>query len=453
MRPPRLYPIAGVIAGLMLAAAERPAGHEIPSDVTVQAFVKPEGRRLRVAVRVPLRAMRDVNFPTQGPGYLVPADVEPLARDAAMLWLGQNIDVFEDASRIQGTELVAVRVSLPSDRSFASYDEAIGHVTGPRLPGTERLTWDAALLDALFEYPIRSDRANFSVRLDFRRLALRVTTALRFVLPDGTIRAFEYTGDPGVIRLDPRWHQAAGRFVTLGFLHILDGADHLLFLLCLVIPFRRVRPLVLIVTSFTVAHSITLMASAAGLTARGLWFPPLVETLIAMSILYMALENIVLGWRGPSHTPLDVRRRWIVAFAFGLVHGFGFSFALGESLQFAGSHLVASLLAFNLGVELGQLAVLAVALPALHLLFRHVAAEPIGGIILSAIIAHTAWHWTADRWKALREFPWSLAEAASLAEVVRWLMVALVLGGLCWRLVAARKRTDAALRDLPQAKT
>ena len=95
------------------------------------------------------------------------------------------------------------------------------------------------------------------------------------------------------------------RFVELGFFHILDGTDHLLFLFCLVIPFRRFRALVAIVTSFTIAHSFTLIASAFNLGPDALWFPPLIETLIAVSILYMALENIVGS---------NVGRRWIITF-------------------------------------------------------------------------------------------------------------------------------------------
>ena len=117
------------------------------------------------------------------------------------------------------------------------------------------------------------------------------------------MRAFEFYGDPGLVRLDPRWHQAAFQFVKLGFLHILDGVDHLLFLVCLVIPFRRLRSLVAVVTSFTVAHSITLIASAYNLAPDALWFPPLIETLIAVSIVYMALENIVFATRGTPVTP------------------------------------------------------------------------------------------------------------------------------------------------------
>jgi len=281
----------------------------------------------------------------------------------------------------------------------------------------------------LFAYPIRSEASRFSIHPAFDRLGLRVVTALRFLPPGGAVRAFELSGDPGLVRLDPRWHQAALRFVGLGFRHILDGTDHLLFLLCLVIPFRRLRPLVLVVTAFTAAHSVTLIASAFGLAPDALWFPPLVETLIAASIVYMALENIVVP---------QPRRRWMIAFAFGLVHGFGFSFALRQTLQFAGSHLLTSLLSFNVGVELGQLLVLALLVPTLDLLFRRAVPERMGTILLSAIVAHTGWHWMIERWDRLRQFryPWPALNAALLASATRWLMVAVIAAGLAWLLRA-----------------
>ena len=146
--------------------------------------------------------------------------------------------------------------------------------------------------------------------------------------------------------------------MILGVEHILSGIDHLLFLLCLVIPVVRLRQVVPIVTAFTVAHSFTLIGSAYGVGPDGPWFPPFVETAIAATILYMALENILGG---------DVRRRWLITGIFGLVHGFGFSYGLKENLQFAGRHLLVSLLTFNVGIEIGQLAVLAVLLPVLLL--------------------------------------------------------------------------------------
>src|SRR4030095_440862 len=109
-----------------------------------------------------------------------------------------------------------------------------------------------------------------------------------------------------------------------------------------------------------------LIDSTAGLAPSALCFPPLIETLIALSIVYMAFENIV-GAR--------LERRWIIAFGFGLVHGFGFSFILREAMQFAGTYLATSLLSFNLGVEIGQLFILALALPVLAALYRYVVAE------------------------------------------------------------------------------
>jgi hypothetical protein len=410
--------------------------HDIPADVTVQAFVKPDAKTLTLVVRVPLKAMRDVNFPLRGPGFLDLSRVDPYLRDAARLWLAGNIEIEEEGVRLDAPRLIDARASLPSDRSFASYTDALQHVTGPHLTSDTEIAWDQAMLDTRFEYSITSDRSRFSIQPSFARLGARVVTVLRFVPPASAVRAFEFTGDPGLLRLDPRWHQAALRFVRLGFDHILTGTDHLLFLLCLVIPIRRIKPLVFVITAFTAAHSLTLIAAALNAGPSGLWFPPLIETFIAASIVYLALENIVLSATAPA---VSATRRtipkWSIAFAFGLVHGFGFSFALRESLQFAGSHLLTSLLSFNAGVELGQLAMLALMVPGLYLLFRFVVAEKIGSIVLSALIAHTAWHWTGDRWARLRQFGWPALDVAAIASLVRGLTVLVAIAAAIWLVV------------------
>jgi HupE / UreJ protein len=406
--------------------------HDIPVSVVVQAFVRPQGDHLRLLVRVPLGAMRDVVFPLRGDGLLDLPRADQSLRDAAMLWLAKDLAVYEGDRPLGVPALAGVRVSLPSDRSFTTFESALAAVTGPPLPPDTTLYWNQALLDVLFDYPIQSDRSTFSIEPSLARLGVRVVTVVRYQPPAGAERAFELVGDPGLVRMDPRWYQAAARFVRLGFLHILDGTDHLLFLACLVIPFRKFRSLVVIVTAFTIAHSITLIASAFDLAPGGLWFPPLVETLIAISILYMALENIV--------GVMSVQRRWVLAFAFGLVHGFGFSFALRETLQFAGSHLVTSLLSFNVGVELGQLLVLAVLVPALQLLFRYVVAERVGTIILSALVAHTAVHWTMERWERLRQFEWPALSVFGMSAAVRWLMAAVALAGVLWLIATVTRR-------------
>ncbi|HEX8764709.1 MAG TPA: HupE/UreJ family protein [Candidatus Acidoferrum sp.] len=413
------------------------SAHDIPNDVTVQMFVKPEGQHLRILVRVPLKAMRDIIFPQRGPGYLDIGRTAPLLPGAAKLWIAGFFETYESDARLPNPEVLATRISFPSDFSFASYETALAHVTGPPLPESTDVIWDQSLLDVLFDSPIQSERGRFSIQPRFARLGLRVVTVLRFVPPGGEVRAFEFDGDPGLVRLDPRWYQAALNFVHLGFLHILDGTDHLLFLFCLVIPFRRLRALIPVVTAFTVAHSITLIASAYNFAPDFLWFPPLIEVLIAASIVYMALENIV----GTG----SVERRWMIAFGFGLVHGFGFSFALRQSLQFAGSHLLTSLLSFNVGVELGQLLVLLLLIPVLQLFFRYALAERMGTIILSAIVAHTAWHWMLERGGVLRQFrfTWPALDAALLELALRWLLLFMVLGGLLWLVRMASQRWTA----------
>jgi hypothetical protein len=415
------------------------AAHDIPTDVTVRAFIKPEGQRLRMLVRVPLAAMRDMDVPTDPQGYLDLTRTDAVLRDAAILWIADYVELYEEDTKLRDPVIAAARVSLPSDPSFASYESALAHVGGPPLPPETEIYWAQGVLDVLFEYPIVSDRSHFAINPGLDRLGLRVVNILRFLTPDGIVHEFDFPGNPGLIRLDPKWYHVAGRFVELGFFHILQGLDHLLFLFCLIIPFRRLRSLAVIVTSFTIAHSITLIASALGLAPDALWFPPLVETLIALSILYMAFENMIGA---------KLRRRWLITFGFGLVHGFGFSFILRRTLQFAGAHLATSLFAFNVGVELGQLLVLIAVVPLLELFFRFVP-ERIGIIYLSALITHSAWHWLQERFAQLRQFEWPVIDAAMLASLLRILMLLVAVAAALWLVTVFRPAPKSSGEDEP----
>jgi hypothetical protein len=420
-----------LLAALMLWGAPASA-HDIPSDATVQAYVKPEGHILRLLVRLPLKTVMDVEFPHREREFVDLARIDQSLHDAAKIALANNIDLYEGETLLSNPRIVSTRMSLESDRSFATYEGALAHVTGPALSNDTTIFWEQGVLDVLFEYPIQSDRSYFSIHAAFDRFALKVITALQFLPPGGIDRAYALEGDAGLVRLDPQWFQAAANFVKMGFFHILDGTDHLLFLLCLIIPYRRVWPLVPIVTAFTVAHSITLIGSAYNYAPNVLWFPPLIETLIATSVFYMALENIVAAHPG---------RRWIITFLFGLVHGFGFSFRLQHTLQFAGSYLLTSLLSFNIGVELGQLLVLALLVPLLNILFRYVVAERLGTIILSVIVGHTAWHWMIERFDVLRQFPWPTVTAAGLASLLGWLIVIVAIAAVAWLVFVVTQRS------------
>lgn len=143
------------------------------------------------------------------------------------------------------------------------------------------------------------------------------------------------------------WFEIFKRFLALGVEHILIGYDHILFLFALIIGATRLWPLVKVVTAFTVAHSLTL-----GLAWFGFVTLPssLVESLIALSVAIVAILNLMGG---------KIERRWPIAGAFGLIHGLGF-FGVLQELGPPADRPIATLLAFNLGVEIGQLAIVAV---------------------------------------------------------------------------------------------
>jgi hydrogenase/urease accessory protein HupE len=147
------------------------------------------------------------------------------------------------------------------------------------------------------------------------------------------------------------------RYVSAGIEHIFIGYDHIAFLIAIVLWARRLAPVIKIVTAFTLAHSLTLSLAALDIVRIP---SAIVEPAIAASIVYVAAENFLSR---------DVEKRWRITFAFGLIHGFGFASALQE-FGLPKSALVPALASFNAGVEIGQLAIVSLALPALLMLDR-----------------------------------------------------------------------------------
>lgn len=146
-------------------------------------------------------------------------------------------------------------------------------------------------------------------------------------------------------------------FLKLGMHHILFGYDHLLFLLSLLIAKQSFKQIVATITAFTVAHSITLTFTVLGIINVP---ASIVEPAIALSICYVALENIFRK---------NIRYRWILTFMFGLIHGMGFADILKE-MQLPKNSLAVDLASFNIGIEIIQLAIVALLLPVLHLIYR-----------------------------------------------------------------------------------
>jgi hypothetical protein len=232
-----------------------------------------------------------------------------------------------------------------------------------RLRAVEVTADGGIALDAIYTCPGEPDAANIGI--DFwNELAPGHRHLASSVIDAGAPAAnaseqLLYAAQPH-LKLTP---VASGRslspfaWVRLGVEHILGGYDHLLFLLALVLVTPALRPLAATVSLFTLAHSITLALSTLRIFAPA---PNLTECAIALSIAYVGLENL---------TPRASRPRYLIVFAFGLIHGFGFAGALAE-LGLPQAQTPVALLAFNGGVELGQLAVLAIAFPLVQRLRR-----------------------------------------------------------------------------------
>ena len=191
----------------------------------------------------------------------------------------------------------------------------------------------------------------------------------------------------------PAGEQVSGLpgWIRLGVVHIFTGYDHLAFLCALLLFGKTWRRVLVLVTSFTVAHSITLGAAALELVPLGSTGARLAEAAIAASVVYVAAENLVLQ---------DHRHRVLLTFAFGLVHGFGFASVLrGYGL---GNAVVTGLLGFNLGVELGQACVVLVLFPLVQIAARRPATFARVSRAASVAIAATGGYWLVDRLLALR---------------------------------------------------
>jgi hypothetical protein len=227
--------------------------------------------------------------------------------------------------------------------------------------------------------------------------------------PELELPLAEILGQPGR-RLAPRWPRQAILtpgplgFLVLGVEHILAGLDHVLFLVGLFLVAMPGRRILGIVTAFTVGHSLTLGLSALGLYSPTPW---IAESAIALSIVYLAVENLralrrssraeVVGARpaGSWGGARPVRHRWVAAGLFGLVHGFGFSYVLRDLGLPEGSRL-ASLAGFNLGVEIGQLVVVALLVPLLAWTWRRLAYAPVAALGSAALGLIGGW-WVVER--------------------------------------------------------
>jgi len=236
------------------------------------------------------------------------------------------------------------------------------------------------------EYEVRS-----SLFPDDEGYVTGTTTVVTYELAGRSGSAALEAGNPSFSTAQP-WHERMVEFFVLGAEHLLFGIDHVLFLIALIIGSRRLRHIVLAATSFTLAHSVTFLLAALGLVDVP---ADVVEPVIALSIAVVAAWYLWAAWtrrgeqpeRGPVAGRLGLTRgEWLrlgVVFGFGLVHGLGFAGALGIDEPWSWT-LLWSLLVFNIGIEVVQLAIIALVFPLLALLRRR---TPLVALVTSAAIA------------------------------------------------------------------
>jgi hypothetical protein len=270
----------------------------------------------------------------------------------------------------------SVELSPSSAEVELREEDGVGFVLVYARPAGEALRFDAAFLRRL---PAGHRTALTLKDADGKVLRTEVLTAAASTLEAAA------AGSPGSSAARPA--ASFGSFLKLGVEHILTGYDHLLFLCGLLVACRRFSTAAKIITCFTLAHSLTLALAALDVVSLP---GRVVEPLIAASIVFVGVENIVR--RG------EPAWRWALTFALGLVHGFGFAGALKEAgLGAGGAALLVPLFSFNLGVELGQVAVAAVLLPLLWKLRHLPAYEKFGRTLLSAAIALAGLYWLVTR--------------------------------------------------------
>ena len=440
MKMPRRCVLTVLIALTLCAVA---VAHDIPDEIAIQSYVRPQQNQLQVLLRIPLLAVADANLPKDGTGYLAMPYIDAALREAANQ-ISNGVVFLEGDERLTRYEMTSARISLPSDRSYDSYDGALARVRGAKLPDNTQVYYNQGFLDLELHYPIQSAQSAFSMRVLFGRgLANRTATYINFIRPDGAVRAFKIHDDTPLVRLDPKAHQASWVFLKAGFYRFLDGFDHLLFVIVLALPFRRIRDMVKPFAAFAIAHSVTLGATAFGLATVDTWFVPTIGALIGLSLVWVAIENGLSTPASPLRTHI-LRYRWMVALVFGLFHGLGFAIALQDTLQFAGSHALIALLSYNVGLELGTIIILAIIVPAANAVFANPALERAGIVVSSVLIGHVGWHWMAERTAIARLSSWPVMDVTLLLILVRWLLALAVVGGALWFIAGLFKRKPDA---------
>ena len=412
-----------LVAALMIAAA--PAMAHFLLNLNVRIFhVDHRADGLTMLVRMPMPYLvADKLGPQPETGLPDPApfttnamegdrlvhyvDWDALTQDANGLGriLADGLTVQTEGKPLPLT-VTDVRVhTLGNEPGFATLDEAEAVFAAPPVwpSSNETVYVGDAVVDVKFNVQTEQTISNYqlSSQLDPGLPGQEDTANLLLDNWPGGVKVFRARGlleEP--FEVSRSSFAAFGTFVKEGVRHILEGLDHVLFVLCLAVGAHTFAGLLWRVTGFTLGHSVTLSLGFFGFVPSGDWFVPVVELIIALTIIYAAYVAI----RPPSPDKSE-RSLFLVTGFIGLIHGLGFSFVLQHILKVSSPNIWQSLLAFNIGIEIGQLLIVAVAI--LVIIAADKLVDQLGQKLrfaIAGIAALVAAFWVVERSIPLLEF-------------------------------------------------
>jgi hypothetical protein len=411
------------------------SAHDVPDLVNVTVFFKAEHGRLRMLVRVPSNAFIDFQFPILDATWLDLSTSEAIAAEAVKVWVADRLSLFENGIPLPKPAIVTTRISRMNDPFFGSFDDALIHTSGARLPADALVTQDQGVVDALLEVPITSASSRFSYEPRFGRLGVLVNSTVTFVRPDGRLRTFQFEGDPETFDLDPVRRDALTHFMRAGVAHFVRDDLYLLAVLCVGLIFAgRVASMLPFALLLAAMEALALIACVRW-TPSAPWIPPLCAVVTAAAVAYLGTEAIVGG--DGSRTGAGV--------AAGLIFGASFWSGVQPLLQYAGVHAIAAGVGFAAGVVGSQLLALALASALVKGALSVSRAPRAIVVITAAVVIHVSWRRMLDRTGALTLVPLDLPRyagpvaLASLGVVLLFLVSGWWLaGGRGLRLPAGR---------------
>ncbi len=371
--------------------------HEIPHDVSIVAHVAPQPDGVHVLVRAPFEAMRDIELPLEGPGYLrFGADLDAALIDAAELWIAGGLTLSAGGRSLGDPDIRATRISLPSDRSFDSFDAATAHFETTGI--ASELLWHQALFETHLVYPANAEIGTIELVPAWAHLGVRTRTAVTFALEDGSVRRVSFEGDPGTVAADPAVTTVAAQFLALGTNVFFASWDHVLLVVCLVVALGGVVVIIRSVVALLGGFALSLGGFSLAVDPGPLWMAVFVSAAVAVSLVIVCCMNVfALRERGATKDRPD---RSKVAYVAGLLQGYVVAQALAAEWAFAGDHPGFAYFAFLSGFVIWS-AIFAVVVSAVTGVLRSRrlpgSSDRAVVVIVSVLIAHTAWHWLLSR--------------------------------------------------------